>query len=196
MKSVNPACFFSIQYSRSFHASCADAILFWVFSCSTICFLFCNASALLWRMLQYERPPVMHVAASIAIGIAKADYSNNSNKLNPKMRLISVTIQNPPSEEFSCFGSPICNRTYRYYSFIVEAFLMYVVPCTTRKTRDGKHTYFVRLKRDGAIRIYCNRIGSSQASVPATNVWNEPSRQKHGMPTSITCRVIMEVTEA
>lgn len=73
---------------------------------------------------------------------------------------------------------------------------MYVVPCTTRKTSDGKHTYFVRLKRDGAIRRYCNRVGSSQAGIHTTNVWNEPSRQNRDTPTSITCRVIMEVTKA
>ena len=95
MKSVNPACFSSLQYSRSFHASCIDVILFWVFSCSTIFFLFCNVSTLLWRMLQYERPSVMHAVTSIAIGIAKVDYSNNSNKLDSKMGLISVTIQSP-----------------------------------------------------------------------------------------------------
>ena len=73
---------------------------------------------------------------------------------------------------------------------------MYVVPCTTRKTYDGSHTYFVRLKHDGAIRRYCNRIGSSQTSIPATNAWNEPSRQNRGLPTSITCRMMMKVTKA
>ena len=72
---------------------------------------------------------------------------------------------------------------------------MYVVSCTTKKTYDENHTYFVLLKHDGAIRLYCNRIGSSQASIPATNAWNEPSRQNHDIPTSITCRM-MKVTKA
>lgn len=74
---------------------------------------------------------------------------------------------------------------------------MYIVPCTTRKTYDEKHAYSVRLKRDGAIRRYCDRVGSSQASkIVIIDTWNESSRQNHGVLTGITCRVIMDVMKA